>query len=81
LSSSIATGWPPKSFCASESAGAEQRFTSADHVTVDNGTAASTAAGTHDESSAVKPIADTSGVWKAGSITGTGSNCTENDSA
>ena len=79
MSSSKATGWPPKSFSASESAGAEQRFISADLVTVDNATAASTAARKHDANSGAKPIADISRVWKDGSIIETGSNSTEND--
>jgi hypothetical protein len=79
LSSSKATRWPPKSFSASESAGAEQCFTSADRVIVDNDTAANAAARKHDANSGAKPITATSRVWKVASIIAIGSNSTEND--
>jgi hypothetical protein len=79
LSRSKATGWPPKSFSARESAGAEQRFTFADHVIAANATAASIAARKHDGSSAAKPIAVTSGVWKADSITAIDNGFTGNE--
>lgn len=76
----MATGWPPKSFSASESAGAGQSFTSADRVIAGNDTVASTAAKKHDENSVGKPIAGTSRVWKAGLTIATGSSSTENGS-
>jgi hypothetical protein len=55
-----------------------QRFISVDPVIVGNGTVASTAARKHDESSAAKPTAGTSRVWKVGSIIVIGNNSTEN---
>jgi hypothetical protein len=80
LSSAKATEWPPKLFSAGGSAGAGQRFTSADRVIVDSDTAVNIADRKHDESSAAKRIGDTSKAWKAGSIIAIVSNSTANDS-
>ena len=69
MSSSRATGWPPKSFSGKKCAAAGGSSTYADPVTEDNVTAVSTAGGKHGESSDVRPIAGTSRVLRDDWIT------------
>jgi hypothetical protein len=78
LSSSWATGWPPKSFSAKPCAGVGRRSTSADPVIEDNVTAANAAGKKHDDSSGVRPIGGTSRVLRAGWITATVNGFTGN---